>query len=220
VTAREAAETAEGQTFEKVWVALQETLRCFRELSEKTNQQQEETFRCLRELSEKTDRQQEKTDRQLKKTARQIKEVSKNIGGINNSFGKWSEEMVSAKLWKKFDEMGYTFTHGGPQKYWEGDRAVCQVDMLLENGDYAMPVEIKSVLAEEDVREHLERMEQVRKQFDKHGDRRKLVGAVAGMVVAENVRSYAQKRGLYVLVPSGDSVAVAQTPENFKPREW
>jgi hypothetical protein len=173
----------------------------------------EKVWATIQELSEKADRRQAETDKQ-------IKELSKNIGGINNSFGKWAEEMVSTKLWEKFQTLGYTFTHGGPHKFWEGERTVCQVDMLLENGDYVMPVEIKSVLTEEDVDEHLERIEKVREQLDKRGDRRKLVGAVAGMASAEEVRRCAQKKGLYVLVQSGDMVTVAEIPEGFRPREW
>jgi hypothetical protein len=157
---------------------------------------------------------------QQAQTDRQIKELSKSIGGLSNSFGRWAEEMVSAELWGKFQALGYAFTRGGPIKYWEGGQVVCQVDMLLENGDYAMPVEIKSALAEEDVDEHLERIGKVKEQFDKRGDRRKLVGAVAGMVVVDGVRKYAQKKGLYVLVQSGDTVTVAKAPEGFKPREW
>jgi hypothetical protein len=92
--------------------------------------------------------------------------------------------------------------------------------MLLENGDYAMPVEIKSELTLEDVDWHIERIEKVREQLDKRGDKRKLVGAVAAMVVGSNVRDYAQKKGLYVLVQSGDTVTLAETSKDFKVREW
>ncbi|MFP3091292.1 hypothetical protein LQZ21_13300 [Treponema sp. TIM-1] len=202
MTAAEAAEAAKGLTFEKVWMMMQETDR-----------QMQETDRQMRELSQAADRRQEEA-------AKQIKELSKNIGGLNNSFGKWVEEMVSAKLWEKFKAIGYTFTQGGPRKFWEQDRTIAQVDMFLENGDYAMPVEIKSELTQEDIDEHIERIEKVRKQLDKRGDQRKLVGAVAAMVVPEHVREYAQKRGLYVLVQSGDSVIVAEAPQGFKVREW
>ncbi|MDR2101912.1 MAG: hypothetical protein LBP43_05020 [Treponema sp.] len=195
MTAEEAAEAAKGLTFEKVWMMFQETDKQIRELSQEADQRQEETNK-------------------------QIKELSKNIGGLNNAFGKWVEEMVSAKLWEKFKTMGYTFTRGGPMKFWEDGRTVAQVDMFLENGDYAMPVEIKSELTIEDVADHIKRIEKVRQQLDKRGDRRKLVGAVAGMVVPEHVREYAQKEGFYVLVQSGDSVAAAETPEGFKVREW
>jgi hypothetical protein len=92
--------------------------------------------------------------------------------------------------------------------------------MMLENGDYAMLVEIKSNLTEEDADQHIERIGKVRERLDKRGDRRKLVGAVAGMVVTKEAREYAQKKGLYVLVQSGEMVAVAKAPEDFKVREW
>jgi two-component SAPR family response regulator len=92
--------------------------------------------------------------------------------------------------------------------------------MLLENGEYAMAVEIKSTLTKEDVDEYLERIGKVREQMDKRGEWRKLVEAVAGMVIAENSGVYAQKKGLYAVLSSGDSVTVTKLPENFKLREW
>jgi hypothetical protein len=191
MTAAEAAEAAKGLTFEKVWAMFQETDKQIGEL--------------LKDRAE---------------TDRLIKELSKNIGGLNNAFGRWAEELISAKLWEKFRAIGYAFTNGGPRKYWEGGRTVAQVDMLLENGDYAMPVEIKSELTTGDVDDHLERIKKVREQLDNRGDTRKLVGAVAGMVVSEKVRDYAQKQGLYVLAQSGDTVSLAEPPEGFRAREW
>jgi phenylalanyl-tRNA synthetase alpha subunit len=202
MTAAEAVEAAKDLNFEKVWTMFQEIAR-----------RQAETDKQIKELSKESDQRQAESDKL-------IKELSKNIGGLNNSFGRWAEEMVSAKLWEKFKALGYVFTRGGPMKFWENDRTVAQVDMLLENGGYAMPVEIKSDLTVEDVDEHIDRIAKVRAQLDKRGDRRKLVGAVAGMVVGENVREYAQKKGLYVLVQSGDTVALAESSENFKLREW
>jgi hypothetical protein len=101
-------------------------------------------------------------------------------------------------------------------KFWEDERTAARADMLLENGDYAMPVEIKPELKAEDVDEYVERIEEVRKDLDKRGDRRKLVGAAAGMAVSGKVREYAQRKGLYVLVQSGDSVVLAEASEGFK----
>jgi hypothetical protein len=213
MTAEEAAKAARGLTFEKVWMMMQETDRQIRELSEKADQRQAE-------LSKEADRRRDELNKKMEETDKQIKKLSKNIGGLNNSFGKWVEEMVSAKLWKKFKTIGYTFTRGGPMKFWENGRTIAQVDMFLENGDYAMLVEIKSELTTEDIDDHIKRMEKVRQQLDKRGDPRKLVGAVAAMVAPEHVREYAQKKGFYVLVQSGDSVAVAEAPEGFKVREW
>ncbi|MHC6202269.1 hypothetical protein ACYULU_03645 [Breznakiellaceae bacterium SP9] len=50
--------------------------------------------------------------------------------------------------------------------------------------------------------------------------KKKRLGAVAGGIVAESVKRYAQKKGLYVLVQSGESVNVAETAKDFKAREW
>ena len=83
-----------------------------------------------------------------------------------------------------------------------------------------MPVEVKTELTTEDVKEHLQRIEAIREYFDERGDKRKLVGAVAGGVVSENVLKYAQKQGLYVIIQTGDSVAIADIPPDFKAREW
>jgi phenylalanyl-tRNA synthetase alpha subunit len=101
----------------------------------------------------------QETREQMKETDRIVRELSKNGGGINNAFGRWAEEMVSAKLWEKFQALGYTFTIEGPREYIEGKRVVCQVDTLLENGEYAMAVEIKSELTGGDVDKHLEHRE-------------------------------------------------------------
>jgi ferritin-like metal-binding protein YciE len=192
VRAEDTGKAAEGAGYEKVWAMFQEIA-----------ERQVETDKQINELSKAADRRQTETDKQMRETDRIVKELSKNIGGLNNVFGKWAEELVSAKLWEKFNGIGYRFTRGGPMKFWEGGRTVAQVDILLENGDYAMPVEIKSELSIGDVDVHIERIEKVRGQLDKRGDKRKLVGAMAGMVAPEGVRKYAQGKGLYVLEQPG-----------------
>jgi hypothetical protein len=214
--AGEAGEAAEGTNYEKVW-------RMFREIAER----QAETDRQMKEFSREADRRQTETDKQMKETDRKmretdrlVKELSNNIGGLNNAFGKWVEGLVSAKLWEKFNAIGYDFNQGGPREYWEERRVVAQVDVLLENGEYAMAVEIKSELKRGDVDGHIKRLEKVRERLDKRGDRRKLLGAVAGMAVSKEAREYAQGQGLYVLEQSGDPAELAETPEGFKAREW
>jgi hypothetical protein len=92
--------------------------------------------------------------------------------------------------------------------------------MFMENGEDVMPAEIKTDLTTEDVDEHLERIKKIRFYMDGHNDRRTIVGAVAGLIVPNNVREYAYKKGLYVMVPSGKAVAVADMPPKFTPRKW
>ncbi|MDR1895043.1 MAG: hypothetical protein LBQ61_10230, partial [Spirochaetales bacterium] len=79
--------------------------------------------------------------------------------------------------------------------------------------------EVKSKPRPEDVDEHLERLEIIRQFKDRHGDRRKVRGALAGAIMPESVRNYAIKKGLYAIVQTGDTVRI-DIPEDFQPREW
>jgi hypothetical protein len=60
----------------------------------------------------------------------------------------------------------------------------------------------------------------MRRHADLHGDARKYLGAVAGMVVGDNVRKFALKSGFYVIVPSGDTFDIIEPSGEYRPREW
>jgi len=129
--------------------------------------------------------------------------------------------MVRAQLWEKFRKIGYQFTKGGNQTFKnKNNQVIAEVDAFLENGEYAIPVEIKSKFAVKDVNKHIKQIEVLRAYMDERNDKRKLLGGIAGAVVPENVLHYAHKIGLYVIVQSGDSVVLAPLPKDFKPREW
>jgi hypothetical protein len=193
-------------SFRSVWAAFQETDR-----------KMQETDRKMQE----TDRKMQETAQQMKETDRKIAELSKNIGGLSGSLGRLIESMFSAKLWELFTGLGYEFTKGcRDQEFRERKRVIAEADIFLENGEYAMPVEIKTILSREDVDEHLERIEKIRGYMDAKGDGRRLAGAVAGGSVGEDVRRYAHKHGLYVLVQCGVAVALAELPQGFKPKIW
>jgi hypothetical protein len=206
MTAEEAAEWGKTLSFEKVWAAFMETDKKMAE----TDRKMAETDRIVRETSES-----------LKKTEKFVKRLSKNIGGMNRSLGKWAEHMVAPKLREKFIPFGLEFIKCTPNlPFWENDRVIAESDMFLENGGNAMSMEVKSELTVSDVDEHLDRLKTIRRYMDDRGDKRKLFGAVAGAIVPVNVSRYAQKQGLYVVVPSGKSVAVLNEPGGFKHKEW
>jgi hypothetical protein len=109
---------------------------------------------------------------------------------------------------------------GSKFKFRERGNVLAEVDVFLENGQYAMPVEVKTDLTKEDVDEQLYRIARIRQDMDRRGDKRTLVGAIAGGIVPENVLRYAQKKRLHAVVQSGESVTIAETPPAFKAREW
>ena len=206
MTAKQASEAAKGLTFEDVWAALMET----REQMKETRQQIEETNKQI-----------EETNKQMKETDKKIREMSKNLGGLGNSLGQLIESMFSEKLYKKFDKFGYSFKWQCKNKiYTENDIEIAEADIYMENDEYVMIVEIKTELNSDHVKEHIKRLDIIRKYMDSHGDSRKLTGAVAGGTVSDNVLLNAQRRGLYVITQTSESVAIADMPEGLSPRVW
>jgi hypothetical protein len=63
-------------------------------------------------------------------------------------------------------------------------------------------------------------METLRAYADAHSDKRKYIGAIAGGIFGDEVKTYALKNGLYVLEQSGDTVNIAATPDSWKLKMW
>ena len=206
MTVEEAIEWGKTLSFEKVWAAFMENRKQFAETDRKIAElvAQSQVFR-----------------KEQAETSRMIKELTKNVGGINHTLGKWSEEMVAAQLWEKFDVFGYEFTKGGPrEKFRENKKIIAEVDVFLENGDFVMAVETKVELEPKDVDEHIERIKKVRQYMNRRNDNRIIVGAMAGAIVSDSARDYTLNKGLYVIKQSGESIALVKPPKDFKPRTW
>ena len=221
MTAEQAAEAAKGLTFEKVWAALMENRQQMQESQkemQESRQQMQESHQQMRESQQET---QKSMDESLKKMEKNISEVSKKLGKLGNSIGELTEAMFSPELWEKFAEIGLPVTRQSCNvTFTENRQVIAEADVFIENGEFAMPVEIKTKLLDEDVDEHLERMAKIRRYFDARGEKRKLIGAVAGGIVPESVMNRAHKKGLYVIIQSGDSAIIAAAPQGFKAREW
>jgi len=205
MTAEQAAKAAKGLTFEKVWAAMMKSER-------KWEKSMAESRREWKESMAESDR----------KWKEQMKELSKNIGGISNSLGDLTESMFRHELWKKFKDIGISVTcQSSDKEFSDHDgRILAEVDVFMENGDCVIAVEIKTKLKMEHVDAHLKRIEIVRQYMDERGDKRKLLGAVAGGSVAKKVMGHAHEQGLYVVLQNGESVSIAAAPQGFKAREW
>ncbi|MDR3122165.1 MAG: hypothetical protein LBU16_00080 [Treponema sp.] len=213
-------EPAEPLTFEKVWAMFQETDKKFQETDRKfqeTDKKFQESAKETREIRESF----KEIRENFKETDRAVKEASRIVGNLGNKLGIVVEHLVLANIKEKFNDLGYEFTKAGPSVLIEDRKKaiITQIDAMLENGEFALAIEVKTQLNVGHVDEHLERMEKLRRYADDRGDQRKFLGAVAGAIVAENVKEYALKKGLYVIRQSGDTVTI-ETPASFKPREW
>ncbi|MDR0656454.1 MAG: hypothetical protein LBG22_09090 [Treponema sp.] len=185
-----------GLTFEKVWAMFQET------------------DRKMQEMALQTDRQMRETDRKMQETDRKISKLGSKLGDL-------VEELIFPNILEKFNKLGYGFGRVATNVRYQDPRGEysAEVDILLENGDVVLAVEVKTTLTNNDVRDHLQRMEKLRGYADEHRDTRKLLGAVAGAIASQEVKDFAVKSGFFVLEQSGDTIRIS-VPEDFKPRKW
>jgi molybdopterin converting factor small subunit len=127
--------------------------------------------------------------------------------------------MVLPNLLKKFRKLNFEFTKANPHTVIEdaANNIFTEVDITLENGDKVMIVEVKSKPTTEDVSEHIERMQKLRRYADARNDKRIYFGAVAGMVMNENVRDFILKNGFYAVEPSGKTFVIIppETAQEF-----
>jgi hypothetical protein len=199
----EAVQTANPPTFETVWAGLQEVKQILKDNAEQqreTDRQMKETDRIVKENAE----QQKETDRILKEHA---KSVNDSIGSLTNLFGDVTEAMITPKICEKFEEFGFSFLRANPNVMFN-DRAndlSFEVDIMLENGDKAMLIEAKTKLTIERVDKHIQRLEKMHKYANLHGDKRIFLGAVAGIVVTDEIRVYALSQGFYFIEYSGEN---------------
>jgi hypothetical protein len=181
-----------GLDFEQVWAALMED-----------RERQKETERILKEDSQ-----------------RRKEELDKRIGSLTNLFGDVTEALIAPKICEKFEEFGFNFLRANPNVRFndrENDISF-EVDIMLENGEKAMLIEAKTKLTIERVDKHILRLEKMRKYANLHGDKRVFLGAVAGIVVTDEVRDYALSQGFYFIEYAGENFYI--TPPIGKLKEW
>jgi hypothetical protein len=160
--------------------------------------------------------------KQQEETARQMKETNKKISELGGRFGEMVEYMVMPNLLAKFAELGFEFETAYHSKVIKDtkNKIFTEVDITLENGDKVMIVEVKTKPTIDDIKYHLERMVKVRAYADLHNDKRKFLGAIAGMVINDNEREFALKSGFYLIEPSGETFIITVPEGEYSTREW
>lgn len=190
-------------TLEDIWKLFQETDRKF-----------QETDRRFQE----TDRKFQETDKKFQATDRKIKQVTENIGRLSNKLGDFIEEMVHPAAVRLFQERGIdvheVHRNISSRRHGEG----IEVDLLVVNDTDIIAIECKSTLSIDDVNDHLERLEKLKRLLPAYSNKH-VMGAVTGMVIPENVAQYAYRQGLYVIGQTGDQLVV-RNDLKFNAKRW
>jgi hypothetical protein len=233
MTAEQAAEWGKTLSFEKVWAMMAKSddrLAKIEAMIAATDAQIKATDTQIKATDTQikaTDAQFAKTEAQLAKTSKEVDRMCKrvdhvcgNLGGLGNRFGEMIESMVIPNLIDKFAKLGLHFTRvHRDTKIEDPALNICtEIDAFLENGEKAVITEIKSKPDKYDIDYHVGRMEKLRKYADLHDDKRKYLGAIAGVTFGADEKNYALQQGFYVIEPSGDTFNITVPKDN--PREW
>jgi hypothetical protein len=190
------------------------TIEDIRAILKQLAQSQQELSQSQQELSQA----QKETDKQIKETDKQINRVSKQIGELGNRLGEFVEWQVRPAVVRLFQERGIDVHEFHPGISVKRDNEGLEIDLLVVNDTDAILVEVKSKLTQRDVDEHLQRLAKFKRLMPRFRDV-KALGAVAAMIVPDEVASYACRQGLFVLVQSGENVIILNDAE-FTPRVW
>jgi hypothetical protein len=204
-------------TIEDIREILKELAQSQQELSQsqqELSQSQQELSQAQQELSQA----QKETDKQIKETDKQINRVSKQIGELGNRLGEFVEWQVRPAVVRLFQERGIDVHEFHPGISVKRDNEGLEIDLLVVNDTDAILVEVKSKLTQRDVDEHLQRLAKFKRLMPRFRDV-KALGAVAAMIVPNEVASYGCRQGLFVLVQSGENVIILNDAE-FTPQVW
>ncbi|OUD12116.1 hypothetical protein [Thioflexithrix psekupsensis] len=208
--ALESKETA--RRFEEIALESKETARRFEEIALESK----ETDRLFKEIALES----KETDRRFKETDRKFKETDKKIGELGNRLGEFVEGLIKPSVVRLFQERGIlvhkTFSDVSADNP-ELDLAT-QIGLLLINGEICVLIEVKSKLSIDDINEHIERMNKFKPLFPEYADKN-VYGAVAAMVIPDEVSKYAYRKGFFVIAQKGEITAILND-DKFKPATW
>ena len=170
----------------------------------------DDIWSILRELAQsqkETDRKIQETAVQMKETDGKLMEVTASIGKLGNRLGEFIEDAVRPSAVRLFRNRGIE-VHEVHQKVssQRGEEGV-EIDLLVVNDTDMVAIECKSNLSLDDVNAHLERLAKVKRLMPKYASSR-IMGAVAAMVIPDNVARYAYRKGLFVIGQSGDHLEI------------
>jgi predicted AAA+ superfamily ATPase len=154
----------------------------------------------------------------MQQTDRQIQETDKKVNALTGKWSKFVEGLVVPAAERLFRERGILVDKVSQRVRARENGEGMEIDVLAVDGEHAVLIEVKSTLGIDDVREHIDRLGKFKRFFPEYDDR-KVVGAVAGIVIDEGVDRFAYKNGLFVIAQSGDPVQMLNDSK-FVPKEW
>ena len=158
------------------------------------------------------------TDREFKELKQLFVRTDEKINALDGKWGRFVEGLVVPGVKRLFGERGIALEKVYPRAEAHKQGETIEIDVLAVGEEHVVMVEVKSTLSVDDVKEHLQELGRFKAFFPEYADR-KVLGAVAGIVIEHNVSRYAYQQGLFVIGQSGDAVRLLND-DKFRPKAW
>ena len=198
-------------TYEDILALFQESDRKFQQLFQETDRKFQDTDRKFQD----TDRKFQETERVLRE---KLDRVTNAIGRLGNRLGDFIEDAVRPAAVRLFRERGIEVHEVHQQVSAARGGEGIEVDLLVVNDQDAIAIECKSLLSVDDVNEHRERLAKLKRLLPAYASKR-MLGAVAAMVIPDKVATYAMRQGFFVIGQSGEQLVIRNDP-SFQPKGW
>ena len=198
-------------TYQDILALFQESDRKFQQLFQETDRRFQDTDRKFQD----TDRKFQETERVLRE---KLDRVTNAIGRLGNRLGDFIEDAVRPAAVRLFRERGIEVHEVHQQVSAARGGEGIEVDLLVVNDQDAIAIECKSLLSVDDVNEHRERLAKLKRLLPAYASKR-MLGAVAAMVIPDKVATYAMRQGFFVIGQSGEQLVIRNDP-SFQPKGW
>jgi hypothetical protein len=210
-------------------VTIEDIYKLFEKTNEKFEQSRLEYDRRMAEIAAEADRRKAEldshlaqisaeADRRSAETARSMEELRKSVNSLTTRWGRFVEELVEPAVIKLFRDRGIDVKETYSRARVKRQGLAMEIDILVVDETEVVLVECKSRLSQDDVNEFLTKLSQFKQAFP-HYQNFQAYGAVAGIEIDEGVDRYAYKKGLFLIKPSGETVAIINDSA-FQPRCW
>ncbi len=162
-------------------------------------------------------------EKSMAKLERTVERTSKAVDALTTRWGRFVEGLVEPAVLRLFQGRGIDVKEVYQRAQTKRQGVAMEIDILVVDDTELVLVECKSRLSKDDVDEFIEKLHRFKISFP-HYQSYQVYGAVAGIEINEGIDSpeerlcqrYAYRQGLFVIKPSGESVAIIND-ENFQP---
>jgi hypothetical protein len=137
------------------------------------------------------------------------------VGKLGNRPGDFIEDAVRPSAARVFQGRGITVHEVHQTINAQRGNTGIEVDLLVVNHTDVIAIECKSKLSVGDIKNHVKRLGKMKQMLPAYADKR-IVGAVAAMVISDSTALYAYRDGLFVIGQNGEQLH-GRNAENFNP---